>query len=223
MYLKVFLSLILLFLFSRCNYIKNTIGQNEFGNEWILSEIFQSADKGVKIVGNPQVIACKYGDAMLFNGKTDGIFLNTMPLSDLSRFTVEAIVRPDSEGNFEQRFLHCGEVDGNRLLLEIRTTSTDWYFDAFIKSGDQQKALIDEQLLHPLDQWYHVAFVVDKRKQTTYINGKEELSSDLSYAPLHEGKSSLGVRQNEVAWFKGAIYKIKFSPNALNPEDFMNY
>lgn len=223
MYLKIFISSILLFLFNGSNFLKDSVDQNVFGNEWILCEVYRLEHEGVRVVGDPQVITCEYGEAILFNGKTDGIFLNAMPLSDLYRFTVEALVRPDSGGSFEQRFLHCGEVQGDRLLLEIRTSPTDWYFDAYIKSGEQQKALIDKDLLHPLNQWYHVAFVVDQGKQTTYINGKEELSSKLNYAPLHEGISSLGVRQNEKSWFKGAIYKIKFSPKALNPKEFMNY
>lgn len=223
MYLKIISSLVLLFLFFNIDCLKNNNGHTTFGNEWIVSEIFQSQNKDIRVIGNPQLIECKYGNAVLFNGKTDGIFLNTMPLSGLDRFTVEAIVRPDSKGNFEQRFLHCGEVNGDRLLLEIRTTSSNWYFDAYLNSGDKDKTLIDENLLHPLNQWYHMAFVVDRGRQTTYINGKEELSSNLSYPPLHGGITSLGVRQNEVAWFNGAIYKIKFSPKALNPENFMNY
>jgi hypothetical protein len=45
-----------------------------------------------------------------------------MPLAGLEQFTVEMIYNPYSGGNFEQRFLHCGEANGDRLLLELRST-----------------------------------------------------------------------------------------------------
>jgi len=43
-----------------------------------------------------------------------------------------------------------GEVNGDRMLIELRMTEeSQWYLDAFIKSGDSSKALIDKSLLHP--------------------------------------------------------------------------
>jgi hypothetical protein len=185
-----------------------------------LSNIYQSASR---ITGNPQIIKCKYGEALLFNGESDGIFLDGNPLSGLSQFTIEAIVRFDSKGRFEQRFLHIGEVSGTRVLLENRSFETDWYFDAFIKSSDQSKALIDSTMLHPLDKWYHVAYVVDKGYLKTYINGIKELEAQINIAPLQRGNTSIGVRQNEKSWFKGAIYKIRITPKAVIPDEFMQY
>ncbi|MCX6236088.1 MAG: LamG domain-containing protein [Bacteroidia bacterium] len=189
--------------------------------EWKMSELIRSKNVGNCIDGDPQLIDCKYGKALLFNGASDGIFLDLMPLARLKQFTIEAIIKPDSGGNFEQRFFHCGEIRGNRVLMELRSVQTNWYFDAFIKSGDQQKTLIDSTRLHPLNQWYHIAFVIDNGKQVTYINGKKELESAIEIVPLAEGKTSIGVRQNEQSWFKGAIYKIRISPEALNPVNFM--
>lgn len=191
--------------------------------EWIVNDFMKSKAEGIRITGNPQVIDCKYGKALQFNGSTDGVFLDQMPLEGLKQFTIEAIIRPESGGNFEQRFFHCGEVKGNRVLFELRSTKTDWYFDAFIKSGNQQKALIESTLIHPLDQWYHLAFVVANGKQETYINGVKELESQINIVPLHGGKTSVGVRLSEQSWFKGAIYKIRISAEVLKPSRFMKY
>jgi hypothetical protein len=202
---------------------ERTLSQSIHQTEWILSDLISAKTEGIRIAGNPQVIDCKYGKALLFNGSTDGIFMDQMPLDDLKQFTIEVIFRPESGGNFEQRFFHSGEVNGDRVLLEMRSTKTDWYFDAFITSGDQKKTLIEPTLVHPLDQWYHVAFVIRSGKQETYINGTKELESQIEIAPLHGGKTSIGVRQNEQSWFKGAIFKIRISPEALNPASFMNY
>jgi hypothetical protein len=202
---------------------ERTFSQSKNQTEWVLSNLISTKTEGIRIAGNPQVIDCKYGKALLFNGSTDGIFLDQMPLIGLKQFTIEVIIRPESGGNFEQRFFHCGEVKGDRVLLELRSTQTDWYFDAFITSGDQMKTLIEPALLHPLDQWYHVAFVISNGKQETYINGIKELESHIEIVPLQGGKTSIGVRQNEQSWFKGAIFKIRISPEALKPGSFMNF
>ena len=217
---NLFLPIFLLFVF----FIpEKTFSQSKHQTEWVLSNLISSKAEGIHITGNPQVVDCKYGKALLFNGSTDGIFMDQMPLDGLKQFTIEVIMRPESGGNFEQRFFHCGEVRGDRVLLELRATPADWYFDAFITSGDQKKTLIEPTLLHPLDQWYHLAFVITSGKQETYINGIKELESQIEIAPLHGGKTSIGVRQNEQSWFKGAIYKIRISPEALTPSSFMNF
>lgn len=199
---------------------ESAYSQSKHKTEWILSNLISTKTEGIRIAGNPQVIDCKYGKALLFNGSSDGIFLDQMPLAGLKQFTIEIIMSPHGGGNFEQRFFHCGEVNGDRVLLELRATPSDWYFDAFITSGDQKKTLIEPKLVHPLDQWYHLAFVITNGKQETYINGKKELESRIAIAPLQRGKTSIGVRQNEQSWFKGAIYKIRISTEALSLDDF---
>lgn len=226
MTIKIFIPLVFMFSGFFCSekvssQISN--GSKTIETEWILSDIIRSADSGIRATGNPRTIKCKYGKALLFNGKNDGLFLDKMPLAGLEQFTIEVIFRPDRRGKVEQRFFHCGEVRGDRVLMETRTTSTDWYLDAFIITGDQQEALIKPELLHPLGQWYHVAFVVDRGKLATYVNGSKELEGHIDMAPLKSGKTSIGVRQNEESWFKGAINKIRISPEALNPVNFMKY
>ncbi len=191
--------------------------------EWILSDLLSAQSVGIRITGKPKPVKCKYGQALQFNGSTDGIFLDEMPLEGLGKFTIEIIMCPYSGGNFEQRFFHCGEVKGSRVLLELRSTPTGWYLDGFIKSGDQQKTLIEPSLMHPSDQWAHIAFVVDRGKQETWVNGKKELESQIELLPLHGGKTSVGVRQNEQSWFEGAIFKIRISPETLNPGQFLKY
>lgn len=188
---------------------------------WLPFNLINFQSKTTIIYGNPTIVNSKYGQAIHFNGVNDAIFIDDMPLAQLKKFTIEMIFYPDSGGNFEQRLLHFGEILGNRLLLETRSTKLDWYFDAFIYSGTQKNTLIDSTLLHPLNRWYHLAYVVDNGKLTTYVNGIKELESQIKMVPLLTGKTSIGVRQNEKSWFKGSIYKIKISPKALNPKQFI--
>jgi len=191
--------------------------------EWLLSDLVENKTDSVQIKGKPGIVDFKNNQAIFFNGSSDAIFLESMPLTGYEQFTIEVIFRPASGGNFEQRFFHCGEVQGDRVMLELRSTVTDWYFDAFIKAGPGQHTLIEPELLHPLDQWYHIAFVIDHGKLETFVNRKKELEGKIEMTPLKNGKTSIGVRQNEVSWFKGAIYKIRITPEALVPENFMPY
>lgn len=191
--------------------------------EWFPGDLVRTKTDGIRIAGNPEFVTFKYEKALHFNGSTDGIFLESMPLTGMDKFTIEAIFYPESGGNFEQRFFHTGEIRGDRVLFEIRTTATDWYFDTYIKSGDQQKTLIDPKLQHPLNQWYHVAFVVDNGHLATYINGQKELEENIRFVPIQTGKTSIGVRLNEQSWFKGAISQIKISPKALKTTDFLTF
>ncbi|HQU91946.1 MAG TPA: hypothetical protein PLK77_06600 [Pyrinomonadaceae bacterium] len=54
-----------------------------------------------------------------------------------------------------------------------------------------------------------------------YIDGKLELSGNVTMKPFGSGRVSIGVRQNKVFWFKGAVRKVRFSHTALTPEQFM--
>ena len=202
---------------------KNKSGKKNVQREWILARVADKLPEGSRIAGKPQIIKSKYGKAVAFNGSTDAIFLEEMPLTGLKQFTIEVIFQPQSGGSFEQRFLHCGEIQGDRILLELRATESDWYFDAFIAVGDQKCTLIEPKLLHPLDKWYHVAYVIDNGKLETYVNGKKELEGTVVLTPLKGGKTSVGVRQNEVSWFRGSIWKIRFTGKSLTPQDFMKF
>jgi hypothetical protein len=188
---------------------------------WVLCELKDKMKGKIKTIGNPGTMKCKYGEALTFNGSSDGIFIENMPLKDLDEFTVEVVFEPQSGGGFEQRYLHFGEVQGDRVLLELRATPTHWYADSFIKVGEENVTLISPELLHPLDKWYHLAYVNDNGKFTVYIDGNKELEGEKKLPSLKGGSTSLGMRQNEVSWFRGAIYEVRITPKALKPEDFL--
>lgn len=195
--------------------------QKKTETNWIISEFLQPDLVGIKASGEPNIVDCNFGTAVHFDGIDDALFVDSMPLAGLSQFTVEAIFRPDRGGSFEQRFLHFGEPNEGRLLFEIRTTKTEWYFDAYINTSKGERAMIDPERLYPLDQWYHVAFVVNEARLSTYVNGVKELEDRVHIAPIQTGRTSIGVRQNKVSWFKGAIYQVRISPKALSPDDFL--
>lgn len=189
--------------------------------EWILAEIMQKTHSGLRISGNPLVADGKYGKSVAFNGSSDAIFLESNPLSELDEFTIEVIFMPQSGGSFEQRFLHCGETQGDRVLLELRATETHWYFDAFIAVGEEKCTLIDPDRLHPLNEWYHAAYVNDNGKLTTWISGRKEIEGDIIISPVKGSRTSIGARQNEVSWFRGIIHKIRITEKALEPDSFL--
>ncbi|MFL9829995.1 LamG domain-containing protein [Flavobacterium sp. ST-87] len=189
--------------------------------EWLMTSFLQHKTEQTTILGNPTIVLSPYGNAVAFDGIDDALFLKEMPLKGLKSFTVEMIFKPESNGVFEQRILHIGGVTTDRMLLEIRAVNNHWYFDGFVASKGVKLALATEELMHPLEKWYHVVFVVTANSLTTYVNGKEELHQDYTFNPIEEGQTSIGVRMNKVSWFKGAIYKIQISPGALKPNEFL--
>ena len=189
--------------------------------DWVLADLKAKMPSGSKTGGNPEIVNCRYGKAVAFNGSTDVIFLEDNPLSGLRSFTIEVLFMPASGGGFEQRFLHFGETQGDRVLLELRATETHWYFDAFLADGDEKCTLIDSNRLHPLDEWHHVAYVIDNGKLETWVNGKKELEGSVVLTPVKGTRTSVGARQNEVSWFKGSIYRVKVTAEALTPDKFI--
>lgn len=211
--------------FSFASYAQNSVIQKDttIKTEWLLANLLQSKSSNVEINGNPQVVSSPYGEAVSFDGIDDALFLDELPLQGLQEFTVEMIFKPEINGTFEQRVLHIGESRGDRMLLEIRAVDSNWYFDGYAASGTNKKALIDEKLIHPLEQWHHVAFVVTPKNRITFVNGKQELIEDFPFLPIETGQTSIGVRMNKVNWFKGTIYKIRITPKQISSKDFMTF
>lgn len=191
--------------------------------EWKLAGIVNQIPDGTTIKGKPCIVDGKYGRSVEFNGSSDVIFIDRNPVSGLHALTIEVIFQPLKGGGFEQRFLHLGETQGDRILLELRATESHWYFDAFISTGEEKCTLIDPERLHPLNEWYHIAYVINNGLLETYVNGIKELEGKIVMSPVNGNKTSIGARQNEVSWFRGSIFKIRFTTKALAPKDFIKF
>ena len=190
---------------------------------WNFDNLEAVGGNSITVLGAPRVIDTPNGKATEFDGKQDGLLVNGLPLTGFDQFTVEVIFRPDADGLKEQRFFHMQEsASQNRVLLETRLTGNSrWFLDTYIRSGQTDKTLFAENFTHPVGQWYQAALVFDGREMRHYVNGTEELASEISFTPLHQGQTSIGVRINRVYWFKGAIRKARFAPRALMPEEFL--
>jgi hypothetical protein len=190
---------------------------------WNVDQLGRLGEHQTTIVGAPRVIEAKEGKAIQFDGKGDALFLEFNPLAGLKQFTVEVVFQPQVEGPKEQRFLHFQEAGSeNRLLFETRLTDDKrWFLDTFIKSGEGNYTLFAEKSLHPIGPWYHAAVVVDGKTMRHFVNGEEELNTDIALTPLGKGQTSLGVRINKLFWFKGAIRKVRITPSPLSPQDFL--
>lgn len=173
-------------------------------------------------VGRPTLIDTPAGKAIHFDGVGDGIFLDVHPLAGARAFTWEVVFRPESGGGAAQRFFHLQEAGSTtRLLLEIRLIDNQWCLDSFANSAGVGKTLIDRTRLHPLDRWYHVAFVYDGRELRHYVDGVLQGAAEAALAPQGAGRTSIGVRINQVDYFKGAIRLARMTRRALPPEQFL--
>jgi hypothetical protein len=190
---------------------------------WKIDNFKKIGGHEVRVAGDPRVVDATAGKSVEFDGKDDALFLDVHPLAGAKQFTVEVIFRPDAEGPAEQRFFHMQENDSeNRILFETRLTPDgQWFLDTFIKDGERDYTLFAEKFKHPVGRWYHAAIVVDGAEMRHYVDGKQEMATKAAFQPQRAGKTSLGVRINNVFWFKGAIRTARFTRRVLEPKDFL--
>jgi hypothetical protein len=184
---------------------------------WVLRDVTQVAGHATEVVGAPKVAASAAEAAIVFDGKEDGLFVPANPIAGWSAFTIEVRFKPDGSGGEEQRFLHVEDQLKHRVLIETRSTpDKQWSLDTFLfQDAGHKLTLLDRTRLHPADRWYWVALVYDGTKMSHYVNGVLELEGAVEFPPMSAGRTSIGVRQNRVSWFKGAISEVRFTPGAL--------
>jgi len=190
---------------------------------WTLRDVTQVAVHATEVVGAPKVSAAGGETAIVFDGKGDGVFVPSNPLAGWPAFTIEVrfmpegTVGPDGSVKEEQRFLHLEDELKHRVLMETRVTpDKQWSLDTFLfQDAGHKLTLLDRTRLHPTDRWYWVALVFDGTRMSHYVNGVLELEGVVAFAPMSAGRTSIGVRQNRVSWFKGAISEVRFTQAAL--------
>jgi hypothetical protein len=188
---------------------------------WRLDNLNTIASHAVTVVGAPQLVDEQGAKVLRFDGAHDGVFMPVIPIAGAKAFTIEVLFSPAAAGPEAQRFFHLQDTTGSRALMEIRTNGHDWWLDTFMQTGERAGnglPLIDPTKTHPTDHWYWVALRYDGTTMSDYVNGRKELEGAHAFAPYGEGKVSIGVRQNLVYWFKGAIREVRFHPEALPPE-----
>jgi len=188
---------------------------------WDVDNLTRIGGERPTVLGNPRVIEAPGGTAMYFDGQDDGLILDANPLTGARSFTIEVIFRPDPSANKAQRFLHMQASEESRVLVETRLNeANEWFLDTFIKSGASEKTLQSTENLHPSGKWFHAALTYDGSRMRHYVNGAEEMSGEIQYAPVHGGRSSIGCRLNQVFWFQGAIQQVRITHAALDPAQF---
>jgi len=172
-----------------------------------------------KVFGAPKVLTETGAKALVFDGKSDGVLVPVNPVAGMAQFTIEVLIKPDGTGDEEQRFLHLQDSRESRIMIETRVTKDkQWALDTFLFTDkEHSRPLLDKTILHPTDQWHWVALVYDGKKMANFVNGVKELEGDVAVSPMLAGQMSIGVRQNLVYWYKGAIQEIRFHPVALAP------
>jgi hypothetical protein len=150
------------------------------------------------------------------------LVIDENPLAGAAAFTIEVRFRPQAGGEHEQRFLHIQGDDGSRALLELRSTVAGWYGDVFVHFDSGEKFLNDPALLHPFGEWVTLALVYTGNELRQYVNGKLELEGPAPQGVLGTGRTSIGMRINDISPFKGQIREIRFAPRELEPSELLS-
>jgi hypothetical protein len=196
---------------------------------WRFDNIDSLGGHPTHVLGHPHLIDSPYGKAIAFNGVDDALFVDVHPLAGASTYTWEVIFRPDLDGAQAQRFFHLAEVDpatgrdtGNRMLFEIRIVKGEWCLDSFVQSSNgSRRTLLNCNDLHPLGEWYRVTAVYDGKMLRNYVGDEMQGEGELELIPQGPGHSSIGTRIDRRDYFKGAVFEARFTPRALQPDEFL--
>jgi hypothetical protein len=217
-------SLLLMVFFCSCGLFERGVSPDSMTYiTWHVENLTSIGGHETIVLGAPAVIETDRGKAVEFDGEKDGLVVAALPLAGAQEFTLEIVFRPDADGQQEQRFLHLQQNGTeHRMLIETRLTDDNqWYLDTYIETPKGSLALFNPENTHPVGKWYNAALVYDGQQMRHYVSGVKEMSGKLSFTPLGEGKTSIGVRMNQVFWFTGAIREVRFTPRVLGPEDFL--
>lgn len=203
---------------------------------WVLDNLSYAGTRPVTVEGHPHVIDAPVGRAIEFDGMADSLLVKGRPLVGTPRFTIEVLIRPDG-GEFEQKFLHVAETDpstgqdvrpegdnhdvNNRIMFELRAVKDQFYIDGFLNSAAGHVAVAVPEKVHPVGKWYVLAQTYDGKRYRTYVDGVLQGQADAPFVPQKAGNVRVGARMSQVAHFKGAIARIRFSDRALVPAELM--
>jgi len=185
---------------------------------WKLDDVKKVGGLATEVLGAPQL---KDG-AAVFDGAHDGVFVPADPLEGAKEFTIEILFSPAEGGPEAQRFFHLQDTTDAqwRVMIETRLDGKGhWWLDSYLGSPKGGTTQIEPKNTHPTNAWYWAAVRYDGKTMSHFVNGAKELeTTNVAFGPLGAGKTSLGVRQNKVSWFKGAIKEVRFTPAVLPPE-----
>mgnify|MGYP001458407951 CR=1 FL=1 len=205
---------------------------------WTVDNLTSIGGYTVTKTGSPTVKTVGSYTAVEFNptitsdpssGTGDRIQVKGNPLQGAQSFTIEMIFMPyTSATGLQPRVFHICHPDSasnatRTMTLETRyPTTTTWYGDFFIKSVNSS-GFMNTASTYATDQWMHIAMVYDKSTSSMkgYINGQEQISTTGYYSGLPSvAEVSLGGRMQGRYYFKGAIRKLVFTPQALSTSQF---
>lgn len=186
---------------------------------WDINNLTSIGGNAVTVYGAPNIITSPEGNAIQFDGMDDRILVHGNPLGAATEFTIEIIFKP--HGGIDPRFFHMEEPamsGAKRITIECRFTGADWYLDSFMKPMTSGAI---SSVLHPIDEWIHVAMTYKDGEMKAFVNGVLETTTLTTYNTLLPGAQvSLGGRMNNVNYLDGAIRKVVFTPQAIPPSDF---
>ncbi len=189
---------------------------------WLLDNQAKIGGHAVTIFGEPALRTEAGAAAIWFDGVQDGLWLRDIPFSGQSQFTIEILFQPAADGPTEQRFFHSEDTQGRRALIETRLDGKGgWWLDTFIvtPAAGPGVTLVDPRCVHPTGRWYWAALRYDGKTMAHFVNGRKEREERVPFEKFGPGQTSLGVRQNKVHWFKGAIREVRFHSRPVADDD----
>lgn len=204
---------------------------------WTLDNLKRIGGRPITPSGTPKIITWAGGKAIEFDGAHDSVLVRGRPLVGIPRFTIELIMRVDG-GPEEQKFLHIAQTDpatgldvhpvgtdhdaNHRIMFELRAKPGGYFLDAVLNGTAGKSVLATPEKLNSYGRWQNVAQSFDGTTYRTYVDGVLQGEMPAGFAPQGVGNVRIGARMEQLAHFKGAIARIRFTDRALAPREFLS-
>jgi hypothetical protein len=204
---------------------------------WTLDNLKRIGGRPATPSGAPKVIDWAGGKAIEFDGAHDSVLIKGRPLVGVPRFSIEVIMRVDG-GVEEQKYLHVAQTDpatgldvrpvgddhdaNHRIMFELRAKPGGYYLDAVLNGTAGKPILVTPEKLNPYGRWQNVAQTFDGTTYRTWVDGVLQGEMPAGFAPQGAGNVRIGARMEELAHFKGAIARIRFTDRALAPYEMLS-
>ena len=195
------------------------------------------------ILGDPEVVVGRLGEALDFDGNDDGIVIPDDPSLQLpDALTVSAWIYPRAvndhagivwKGSMIGWTDDASERSYNWCIAMVEPSGLTWGTSA---ANGQEGWFTTAEVLPELNRWYHVVLVEDGAKATAYVDGRAMAFADIdergidvsaSYAvsedqPVRIGWSrGVGGDIDNRVHFDGIIDEVVIYNRALNEEELV--
>ena len=182
-------------------------------------------DNDGKIMGKPEIVEGKIGEALHFDGEDDYVEVESNESLTSEEYSIDTWVMgdgPPTVGGACRQWIAKGEGCGTYVFSWDHGGSEFVPSIAFQTAGGAWPAAKIEESLKG-EEWYHIVGIWDGKILKIYLNGKLSKETKVGDSPvIDDGPVQIGGCNKVGNMFKGAVDEVKIYNRALTEDEVLN-